>query len=42
MERWKRSLNVRMKHDDDDGVNEDSNLKRLEPISVRASIKEDS
>ena len=41
MEKSKRSLNVRMKHEYDDGVNEDSNL-RLEPISVRASIKEDS
>ena len=26
MERSKRSLTVRMKHEDDDGVNEDSNL----------------
>ena len=26
MERSKRSLDVCMKHDDDDGVNEDSNL----------------
>ena len=34
MERSKRSLNVRMKHDDDDGVNEDSNWSRLEPDSV--------
>ena len=31
-----------MKHEDDDGVNEDSNLSRLEPDIVRASIKEDS
>ena len=38
MERSKRSLNVRMKHEDDDGVNEDTNLSH----SVRASIKEDS
>ena len=38
MERTKRSLNVRMKHEEDDGVNEDSNLSH----SVRASIKEDS
>ena len=29
---------MRMKHEDDDGVNEDSNLSH----SVRASIKEDS
>ena len=42
MEKSKRSLNVRMKHGDDDGVNEDSNLSQLEPDSVRASIKEDS
>ena len=45
MEKSKRSeetLNTRMKHGDDDGVNEDSNLSRLEPDSVRASIKEDS
>ena len=42
MERSKRSLNVRMKHDDDYGMNEDSNLSRLESDSVRASIKEDS
>ena len=42
MERSKRSLNVRMKHDDDYGMSEDSNLSRLEPDSVRASIKEDS
>ena len=41
MERSKRPLTVRMKHEDDDGVNEDSNLSRLEPDSVRASIKED-
>ena len=38
MEKSKRSLTVRMKHDDDDGVNGDSNLSH----SVRASIKEDS
>ena len=40
MERWKRSeqtLNTRMKHGDDDGVIEDSNLSRLEPNSVRVS-----
>ena len=45
MERSKRSeatLNTRMKHDDDNGINEDSNLSRLEPDSVRASCKEDS
>ena len=42
MERSKRSLNVRMKHEDDHGVNEDSNLSGLEPDSVRASNKEDS
>ena len=45
MEKSKRSeetLNTRMKHGDDDGVNEDSNLSRLELDSVRASIKEDS
>ena len=42
MERSKRSLTVRMKHEDDYGVNEESNLRRLEPDSVRASIKEDS
>ena len=41
MERSKRSLNVRMKHEYDDEVNEDTNLSRLEPNSVRASIKED-
>ena len=28
MERSKRSLNVRMKHEDDDGVNRDSNLSQ--------------
>ena len=38
MERSKRSLTVRMKHEDDCGMNEDSNLSR----SVRASNKEDS
>ena len=38
MEKSKRSLTVRMKHEDDYGVNEDSNLSH----SVRASIKEDS
>ena len=38
MERAKRSLTVRMKHEDDYGVNEDSNLSH----SVRASVKEDS
>ena len=42
MEKSKRSLNVRMKHEDDDGVNEDSNWSRLEPNSVRASNQEDS
>ena len=31
-----------MKHEYDDGVNKDSNLSRLEPDSVRASVKEDS
>ena len=41
-ERSEETLNTRMKHGDDDGVNEDSNLSRLEPNSVRASIKEDS
>ena len=38
MERSKRSLTVRMNHEDDDGENEDSNLSH----SVRASNKEDS
>ena len=38
MEKSKRSLTVRMKHEDDYGVNEDSNLSQ----SVRVSIKEDS
>ena len=38
MEKSKKSLTVRMKHDYDDGVNEDSNLSH----SVRASIKKDS
>ena len=42
MEKSKRSLTVRMKHEDDYGVNEDSNLSRLEPDSLRASNKEDS
>ena len=42
MERSKRSLTVRVKHEDDCGMNEDSNLSRLEPDSLRASIKEDS
>ena len=42
MERSKRSLTVRMKHEYDDSVNRDSNLSRLEPCSVRASNKEDS
>ena len=31
-----------MKHEDDNGMNGDSNLSRLEPDSVRASHKEDS
>ena len=38
MEKSKRSLTVRMKHENDYGVNEDSNLSH----SVRASNKEDS
>ena len=38
MEKSKRSLTVRMKREDDCGMNEDSNLSH----SVRASIKEDS
>ena len=38
MEKSKRSLTVRMKHEDDFGVNEDSNLSH----SVRPSYKEDS
>ena len=38
MEKSKRSPAVRMKHEDDYGVNEDSNLSH----SVRASDKEDS
>ena len=38
MERSKRSLTVRIKHEDDDGVNGDSNMSH----SVRASNKEDS
>ena len=38
MEKSKRSLTVRMKHEDDYGVNEDSNLSHI----VRASNKEDS
>ena len=38
MEQSKRSLTVRMKHEGDYGVNEDSNLSH----SVRASVKEDS
>ena len=42
MVRSKRSLNARMKHGDDDGVNEDTNLSQLEPNSLRASNKEDS
>ena len=42
MEKSKRSLTVRMKHEDDNGINEDSNLSRLEPDSVRSSNKEDS
>ena len=42
MERSKRSLSVRMKHEDDYGVKEDSNLSRLDLDSVRASNKEDS
>ena len=42
MEKSKRSLAVHMKHEDDYGVNEDSNLSRLESDSVRASTKEDS
>ena len=33
---------MRMKHEDDYGMNEDLNLSRLEPDSVRASIKEES
>ena len=40
--RSEETLNTRMKHEYDDGVNKDSNLSRLEPHSVRASIKEDS
>ena len=39
MERSKRSLTVRMRHEYDDGG--ERRLK-LEPSSVRASIKEDS
>ena len=39
MERSKRSLTVRMKHEDDYGVNEDSNLSRLEPDNVRATYQ---
>ena len=31
MEKSKRSLTVRTKHEDDYGVNEDSNLSGLEP-----------
>ena len=42
MEKSKRSLTVCMKHEDDYGVNEDSNLSRLERDSVRVSNKEDS
>ena len=45
MEKSKRSeetLTTRMKHENDDGVNRDSNLSRLEPDSVCASNKEDS
>ena len=42
MEKSKRSLTVRMKPEDDYEVNEDSNLSRLGPDSVRASNKEDS
>ena len=38
MEKSKRSLTMRMKHEDDYGVNEDSNLSH----SVRAYKKEDS
>ena len=38
MERSKRSLTVRLKHEDDNGMNEDSNFSH----SVRASNKEDS
>ena len=38
MEKLKRSPTVRMKHEDDYGMNEDSNLSH----NVRASIKEDS
>ena len=38
MEKSKRSLTVRMKHEHDHGVNEDSNLGH----SVHASNKEDS
>ena len=38
MERSKRSLTVRMKHEYDYGMKEDSKLSH----SVRASIKEDS
>ena len=38
MEKSKRSLTVRMKHEYDYGVNEDSNLSH----SVRASNKEES
>ena len=37
MEKSKRSLTVRMKHEDDYGMNEDSNLSQ----NVRASLKED-
>ena len=41
MERSKKSLTVRMKHDDDYGMNEDSNLSHFNQ-NVRASIKEDN
>ena len=40
MERSKKSLNMRMKHEDDYGMNEDTNLRRLEPDSVRTSKQE--
>ena len=42
MERSKRSLNVRMEHEYDYGMNEDTNLTRALGPSLCASIKEDS
>ena len=39
MEKSKRSLTVRMKHEDDYGVNEDSNLSHTVRASNKKTVK---